>query len=294
MAYLMDYHDTCEGCSGKTYARQGFDVGGYWTENGREQRPPISEGIGGEIECGTNEDNGYCGTSDFVDNYLEPEIRKVFDEGFFKYQRDASIDFDYPVEIISQVFKRGWYNNGGREKLIYLFNNIFTKLGIEQNDSCGNHINISKALFINDRSAWLFDEEITNNYEKYLYIFGRTDYEGQRVDNTYYEQRKQDGREDGHYTAVNWAHWDEGSASRLELRIVGKAQSGEQYCGYIDTIFALIDKCNAQAKAEKKSAKKKYRWQTILYYDADGNISRRRTVYTNGYIGTYYEEEKND
>lgn len=297
MAILTSYHESdASGCEGKTYARRGFDVAGYWTENGREARPEESEGIGIEIECGTDDecdyyDSYYDDTDDFVNNYLEPEIRKEFDKGFFKYQTDSSIDFENSVEIISQVFTRGWYNNGGREKLKYLFDSIFYKLGISQNYSCGNHINISRALFYNDRAAWLFDEEITNNFSEYCYLFGRSSYEGERIDTTFFEKRYNYERQTGHYTAINWAHWHEGAASRLEARIVGRATSGEEYVGYIDLIFNLIDKCNKLAMQEKKNIKKSFISQEILTFDSDGKCIVKEIEYRPEYAGTWVMEK---
>ena len=298
MARLTDYHSSDYGtCDGKTYARQGFDVAGYWTEKGREPRPAVSEGGGLEIECGTNNDfnpstyEDYEGTDDFVNNYLEPRIREIFDEGFFKYQSDSSIDYEHPVEIISQVFTRGWYNNGGREKLMRLFDEIFVDLNIHQNSSCGNHINISRAMFINDRSAWLFDEAINNNFDYYCYKFGRSDFEGQHIDTSYFERRCVDERQGGHYTAVNWTHWNEGASSRLEVRIVGRASDGEEYCSYIDTVFDLVDECNRRAKAEKASVKKAYMSQEIYEYERDGRCLQRSVEYRPGYTGSWFVEE---
>ena len=290
MATLQFYHDSNSGCNGSTYARRGFDVGGYWTENGMTRRPAISKGIGCEIECGTNTGT-YDDACDFVNNYLEPEIRKVFDEGFFKYQMDASIDYEYPVEIISQVFTQGWYNNGGREKLAQLFDGIFSKLSMGQNDSCGNHINISRAMFYNDRSAWLLDEEITNNFNKYCVLFGRKNYECEDIDTEYFRKRGYSERHEGHYTAINWAHWNEDASARLELRIVGKASSGEQYCGYIDLILKLIDECNAKAKAETEAEKNKYKYRETIYY-SNGKKERKVTEYMTDYTGAHCAIEK--
>lgn len=290
MAQLQYYHDANSGCDGRTYARQGFDVAGYWTENGMEQRPAISKGLGCEIECGTNA-GAYEDDNDFVNNYLEPEIRKVFDEGFFKYQRDASIEYEYPVEIISQVFTAGWYNNGGREKLAQLFDGIFAKLNMGQNNSCGNHINISRAMFYNDRSAWLLDEEITNHFNKYCVLFGRKDYESERIDTEYFHKREYAERREGHYTAINWAHWEEGASARLELRIVGKATSGEQYCSYIDLILKLIDECNAKAKAETERERTPYKYRETTFY-LNGKKSRKITEYVTAYTGGHCVIEK--
>ena len=299
MAILTYYHDAEYGtCDGKTYARQGFDVPGYWTIDGRQPRPQVSEGIGVEIECGTNVDynwetgTNYDNPSDFVNNYLEPKIRKVFDEGFFKYQSDGSIEYEYPVEIISQVFTRAWYKNEGREKLKLLFDKIFYELHISQNRSCGNHINISKALFYNDRAAWLFDEEITDNYYTYCVQFGRADYEGEYNDTTYYARRESAVRESGHETAINWAHWNEGAAARLEARIIGMATSGEEYCSYIDAIFNLIDECNAKAKAENQSLKREFIANETIYYDQDGNATGREVEYRPGYTGEWFRENE--
>lgn len=291
MATLTRYHTAdCGTCGGKTYAREGFDVPGYWTKNGRVDRPSISEGIGIEIETGTNEGD-YNGASDFVNNYLEPEIRNTFDEGFFKYQDDISIRFRYRVEIISQVFTRGWYNNGGRDKLKYLFDVIFRDLEMGQNSSCGNHINISKALFYNDRSAWLFDEEITNNYYIYCRKFGREPDADGYWDNEYFSKRTGMYREEGHDTAINWKHWDEGSASRLEARIVGKASSGEEYCGYIDAILELIDTCNKKAKAEGERGKRAYIASTHTSYDCEGIAKKQVIQYNPTYTGTWTTKE---
>ena len=295
MAQLTGYHDYKYGtCDGTTYARKGFDIAGYWTENGREERPRVSKGIGVEIETGTDIGN-YEGESDFVNNYLEPRIREIFDEGFFKYQHDGSIEYDYPVEIISQVFTRGWYDNGGRDKLKALFDEIFNDLNMGQNSSCGNHINISKALFINDRSAWLFDEEITNNYYFYCVKFGRMEYEGDDyVDTTYFRRRCCETRDEGHETAINWAHWTEGAAARLEALIVGMASNGAQYCEYIDAILDLIDQCNRKAMAEKKGFKKEFISQETLTYNDDGVCTTRFVEYRPEYAGTWLAEEETD
>ena len=173
---------------------------------------------------------------------LNSEFSAHLPQNFFKFENDATVD----IECVSQIGTKAFYRNHYADfKAIYKYLNVIKTGPNYGNASCGMHVNISIANFGKDRATqrtnimklhnWINASDASYSFAcKMLHRDeGRTRWCGKMRPN------ELDGC-GSHGYCMNYAHLNEGKASRVEIRLVGAQKTYGNFRNTMETIFWLV------------------------------------------------------
>lgn len=172
---------------------------------------------------------------------LNSEFKAHMPENFFKFERDCTVD----IECVSQIgTKAFWRNHYAGMKAIYKYLKTVQTYPNANRKSCGMHVNISIANFGKDEATqianmakihrWINATEENYQFARAMvHREGSTQWSG-RMNPDYLD------RGGSHYDCMNYSHLEEGTASRLEIRLVGAQQTYGNWRNTMETIFWLV------------------------------------------------------
>lgn len=177
---------------------------------------------------------------------LKPELERLMPKNFFKFERDCTVD----IEVVAQcATKEFWRNHYAEMKAIYSYlNTIQTYPNARRGASCGMHVNISVACFGKTREQQLKNiMKLHNliNLDMKHYKFMCDMFHRDRTQTAYCGKMTANELPpyNDHSNSMNYSHLDEGTASRLEIRLVGAQQTYGNWRNTMEVIFHLIKKC---------------------------------------------------
>ena len=252
MEGIQRYHQGGRRDNPEAYASAGYENGKFYlytsdrkieidtTTGKRVDGRPVN-GYGLEIESTCD---GVLSDDMWV-KIFNAMVAPVFPRGLFKAQSDGSLGGRSSAEFITQPITKEGIRNMYRA-FQAMFDGFFPAFNASSGHvSCGMHINISSALFGDDKAHQ--DEAIrklyyfiNKNFILACHLFRRnpqhTNYCG-RMD--YTEARTMDlsGHGSDHYVCINLGHYD---AGRIELRIVGGQPSFQAFRNTMETCFHLV------------------------------------------------------
>lgn len=173
---------------------------------------------------------------------LNSEFSAHLPSGFFKYEDDCTVD----IECVSQVgTKAFWRNKYASFKAIYKYLTVIQTGPNFGRETCGMHVNISIANFGKDRATqkaniMKIHNWINKDLESYKFAckmlhrdINQTSYCGRMRAN------EMPTRND-HGACMNYSHMNEGTASRVEIRLVGAQKTYGAFRNTMETIFWLV------------------------------------------------------
>lgn len=238
---IQSYHhrDTIGG-GREAYASQGFSNGFRIANSDRFIEPNETiKSYGVEIELCSRINSDLA-----LGIILEKVVFPAFPAGLFKQQSDCSLDGNSTSEVITlpmtKAFIRNHYNDF---KAMWMF---LADIGTAPNNSCGMHTNISLACFGKTREKQLKAIQTLNDWMYDNYNFAARLFK-RELDHTMYCQRRYRGRLDNdndHGAMCNYSHMDAGTASRVEIRLVGPQKTFQSFRNTMETIFWLVEAAN--------------------------------------------------
>ena len=221
----------------QAYARQGFDGGFKVFTSDRTQTPNGTQKTYGlEIElCSSINSNAALGI------ILEKVVFPTFPNGLFKQQHDGSLCGASSSEVITQPMTKAFIRNHYNDfKAMWQF---LKDINTAPNDSCGMHTNISMSCFGKTRDEqtkaimrlhnWLCD-----NYDFACDLFKRS-----RMHTDYCGRMRRGELNDcgSHYYMMNYGHMNAGTASRVEIRLVGPQKTFAAFRNTLECVFWLVE-----------------------------------------------------
>lgn len=173
---------------------------------------------------------------------LDSEFRAHLPMNFFKFESDCTVD----IECVSQIGTKAFFRNHYASfKAIYKYLKTIQTGPNFGGQSCGMHVNISIANFGKDEATqkanimklhnWINRDR--NSYEFACKMLHRD------INRTHYCGRMTPDYLDAcgsHGYCMNYAHMDEGKASRVEIRLVGAQKTFPAFRNTMETIFWLV------------------------------------------------------
>ena len=252
MEGIQRYHQGGNYSNPEAYVSAGYEGGKFYlftsdrkieidTATGKRSDGKPINGYGFEIESTCD---GVCSDDMWV-KIFNAMIAPAFPRGLFKAQSDGSLGGRSSAEFITQPITKEGIRNMYRS-FQAMFDNFFPQFAASSGHvSCGMHINISSALFGDDKARQ--DEAIrklyyfiNKNFNLACVLFRRnpqhTTYCG-RMDYTEARTMELSGHSSDHYVCFNLGHYD---AGRIELRIVGGQPSFQAFRNTVETCFHIV------------------------------------------------------
>lgn len=173
---------------------------------------------------------------------LNAELKAHMPLGFFKFERDCTVDIECITQVATKAF---WRNHYAAMKAVYQYLKTIQTFPNAGGQDCGMHVNISIANFGKDDATqraniMKLHKWINESNESYKFACAmvhrdihHTDWCG-RMNADYLND---DG---SHGACMNYSHMNEGRASRVEIRLVGAQQTFGNWRNTMETIFWLV------------------------------------------------------
>ena len=260
---IMNYYHSGISSNNSYYSRAGFDGGlSYFTsdrkisllDNGQRIDGKELKGYGLEIEaqCWSIND------SNVLTTILKQFVYKLFPYGLFKIERDSSIvsNCESSCESVSQVMTKEFIRNHYADfrAMFILFNQL--DISYSRTGNCGMHINISNALFGNNKKTQLENVKklyylINKHYAIFCELYQRIciNYCGKMEENITVDKAKNmtryfqnDRSFNPHRYCINFTHFEDG---RIELRLPSGQDNGEDFVDTMELTFHLVKAVNS-------------------------------------------------